>query len=60
VLPEKGFSANEPEFYGLVIEESVQRSDVIDPKARKIICYAVTHPEELDTGASKHYIFVYR
>lgn len=50
VLPEKGFSANEPEFYGLVIEESVQRSDVIDPKARKIICYAVTHPEELDTG----------
>lgn len=50
VLPDKGFRANKPEFYGLIIEESVQRGDVIDSKAKKVICYAITHPEEIDNG----------
>jgi hypothetical protein len=50
VLPEEGFPANEPEFYGLIIEESVQRADVIDAASNKVICYAITHPEEIATG----------
>ncbi len=50
VLPEQGFPVNEPEFYGLIIEESVQRCDVIDATAKKIICYAITHPAETATG----------
>ena len=50
VLPDPSFPANDPEFYGLIIEESVDRCDVIDGKSKKIICYAVTHPLEPDTG----------
>lgn len=50
ILPDQGFPPNDPEFYGLVIEESVQRCDVIDGKSKKIVCYAITHPDETDTG----------
>ena len=40
VLPEAGIDPNDPKFYGLIIEESIQRSDVIDGQAQKIVCYA--------------------
>ena len=50
VLPEPGFPVNEPDFYGLIIEDSIQRADVIDGQAKKIVCYAITHPQEISNG----------
>lgn len=50
VIPDPAFPANQPKFYGLIIEDSVQRCDVIDGASKKIICYAITHPDEDATG----------